>query len=91
MATSAQARPRFSPGFPLHSGGGRDVSSGAHRADQRCLGFPGVSLSPSFAVEGIGVGERKFLLCDLACSSRIELLPIGTPLTIGKDPDAGKD
>ena len=42
-------------------------------------------------VEGIGVGERKFILCDLACSSRIELLPIGTPLTIGKDPDAGKD
>ena len=59
MATSAQARPRFSPGFPLHSGGGRDVSSGAHRADQRCLGFPGVSLSPSFAVEGIGVGNRR--------------------------------
>ena len=41
-------------------------------------------------VESIRVGERKLLLCDLACSSRIELLPIGTPLTIGKTLMLGK-
>lgn len=40
--------------LPPPQWGQTDVSSGGHGADQRCLGFPGASLSPSFAIEGMG-------------------------------------